>query len=56
MESKFKKGEIVIERIHPTKKLIVADVSNGMYYCKVAGDNKRKPLIYFERDLKTPLQ
>ncbi|MEQ1586983.1 MAG: hypothetical protein ABL895_13935 [Cyclobacteriaceae bacterium] len=56
MESKFKAGEIVYERIRPTLKLIVANCINNLYYCKLHEFPKRKELVYFERELARPHQ
>ncbi|MEO5975539.1 MAG: hypothetical protein ABIS36_22890 [Chryseolinea sp.] len=52
MESKFKEGEIVVERTRPYSKLIITRCDGSLYYCKDVEFNKRKVLVYFERDLK----
>jgi hypothetical protein len=46
-------GEIVIERIRPTNKLIIVRWDNGVYYCRPTwgGEQRRKDLVYLERDL-----
>jgi len=54
MDNKFKAGEIVIERIRPTLKLIVGNCINNLYYCKLKEFPKRKELVYFERELAKP--
>lgn len=51
MENKFKKGEIVKERIRPTQKLIITRCNNRLYYCKIEENPKLKELVYFEREL-----
>ena len=51
METKFKEGEIVFERTHPSQKLIISNFADKLYYCKVYEAPHRKPLVYFERDL-----
>lgn len=49
--NKFSAGEIVYERIYPSKKMVITGYSNGIYYCNVVEDQTRKPLVYMERDL-----
>ena len=51
MESKYKSGEIVIERIRPSLKLIVSRYVDGIYYCFIQERNSKKELVYFEREL-----
>jgi hypothetical protein len=51
METKYKVGEIVFERIRPAQKLIVSYYKNKIYYCKAQEHQHRKELVYFERDL-----
>ena len=51
MENKYKKGEIVFERVRPTQKLIVSRYSEGIYYCKDHEFQMRKELVYTEREL-----
>ena len=52
METKYKTGEVVIERIRPANKLIIVRWDNGVYYCKPTwGASRRKDLVYLERDL-----
>ena len=51
MENKFKSGEIVIERIRPSLKLIVSRYVNGIYYCLIEERSSKKELVYFEREL-----
>ena len=52
MESKYKNGEVVFERIRPTQKLVIRGYLNGIYYCKSQEANTQRELVYFERDLK----
>jgi hypothetical protein len=52
MVTKYKTGDVVIERIHPTNKLIIVRWDNGVYYCKPTWGGRRKDLVYLERDLK----
>jgi hypothetical protein len=52
MEGKYKIGQIVYERIHPNQKLVISHYLNGLYYCRpVDGNQARKPLVYFEKEL-----
>ncbi|HEX6892217.1 MAG TPA: hypothetical protein VF141_16030 [Chryseolinea sp.] len=52
METKYKPGEVVTERIRPTNKLTIVRWENGVYYCKPTwGVQLRKDLVYLERDL-----
>lgn len=55
MESKYKPGEIVRERIRPSLKLIVSRYNNGIYYCLTQERVSKKELVYFERELTTGL-
>jgi len=53
METKYKMGEVVIERIRPTNKMTIVRWDNGVYYCRPTwGSGRRKDLVYLERDLK----
>jgi uncharacterized protein YodC (DUF2158 family) len=51
MESKFKSGEVVFERIRPLLKLIVNRYINGIYYCLIQERQSKRELVYFEREL-----
>lgn len=51
MEHKFKNGEVVLERIRPSQKLIVRDFERNVYYCQDFEYKKRKELTFFEREL-----
>ena len=53
MGNKFKEGEIVVERTRPYSKLVITRCDGTLYYCKDVEFNKRKILVYFERDLKS---
>jgi hypothetical protein len=50
METKYKAGEIVFDRIHPSQKLVVSHHQNNIYYCK-PHEHRHRKLVYFERDL-----
>jgi hypothetical protein len=52
METKYKTGEVVIERIRPSDKLIIVRWENGVYYCRPTwGSQLRKDLVYLEKDI-----
>jgi uncharacterized protein YodC (DUF2158 family) len=51
MENKYKNGEVVIERIRPTLKLMVSRYVNGIYYCLIQERDSKKELVYLEREL-----
>lgn len=51
MENKYKEGDVVMERIHPSQKLVVSYYQDKIYYCKAQEHRHRKELVYFERDL-----
>ena len=52
METKYKMGDVVIERIRPTNKLIIVRWENGIYYCRPTwGSRLRKDLVYLEKDI-----
>jgi len=48
---KYKEGEDVIEKIHPSKKLIIIRYADGIYYCRVPETPNRKELVFFEWEL-----
>lgn len=50
MEGKFKKGDIVYERINPHRKLVVGQLRDGLYYCRLP-ENRRRLFVYQEREL-----
>lgn len=50
MESKYKKGDIVFERIRPTQKLTVKEVLYNVYYCQPE-ESKKRELVFLEHDL-----
>lgn len=51
IENKFKEGDVVYERTHPTQKLIIGRYADRVYYCKALENPTRKELVYFEREL-----
>lgn len=53
MENKFSGGEVVFERIRPSRKLSFRRYAANMYYCRADDDPKRKDLVFFEGELVT---
>ena len=53
METKFNKDDIVYERVNPSRKLIVGDFRDGIYYCR-RPENHRRQFVYQERELMAP--
>lgn len=49
--SKYKPGEIVIERIRPSQKMIIEYYADRVYYCKLQEAPHRKAIAYMEKDL-----
>jgi hypothetical protein len=56
MNTKFKEGEVVFERVRPQQKLIISRFVNNLYYCKTEEDRNQKELTYFERDLISAME
>jgi uncharacterized protein YodC (DUF2158 family) len=52
MENKFKDGDVVYECGRPDQRMVITHFTNGLYYCQVQGNRKRKELVYLERDLR----
>jgi hypothetical protein len=53
IETKFKKNDVVYERVHPTRRLVVEHFTVGLYYCRLPENNQRS-FVYQERELKAP--
>jgi hypothetical protein len=51
IENKFKEGEVVFERTHPARKLVIGHYTDNIYYCKAQENTTRNHLVYFEREL-----
>ena len=51
IESKFKEGDVVVDRARPTQKLVIERYLDQIYYCKDQENPKLKELVYLERDL-----
>ncbi|MBL7859222.1 MAG: hypothetical protein JNM57_16135 [Cyclobacteriaceae bacterium] len=56
VQNKYKEGDIVFERTHPSQKLVVRSYAGGIYYCKDEAFRNRNQLVYFERDLMAAVQ
>jgi hypothetical protein len=54
METKFKKDDIVYERVNPSRKLVVGQFRDGLYYCRLP-ENHRRQFVFQERELKAPV-
>lgn len=50
MEGKFRKDDIVYERINPFRKMVVKHFTNGLYYCHFP-ENMKRLFVYPEREL-----
>jgi uncharacterized protein YodC (DUF2158 family) len=53
MENKYKTGEVVCERIHPTQILIISKYVNGIYYARATDRKSKKELVFLETELKS---
>jgi len=54
METKFKKDDVVYERVNPSSKLVVGDFRDGLYYCRLQ-ENFRRNFVFQERELRGPV-
>ncbi|HMG91026.1 MAG TPA: hypothetical protein VK589_13265 [Chryseolinea sp.] len=55
LKNRYEDGEVVFERIHPSRKLVISSFSNGLYYCELLGGQVKKALVYFERELRSTI-
>jgi hypothetical protein len=53
MESKYKTGDQVFEKMFPNKKMIVMRYVDKLYYCLKDESPKRKEWLFFEKELMT---
>lgn len=51
MQNKFTEGEVVVERIRPTQKLVVKRIAANIYYCMDQNNAHRNFLVYLEHEL-----
>lgn len=54
IETKFKKNDVVYERVNPSRKLVVDRFRDGLYYCRLP-ENHRRHFVFQERELKAPV-
>jgi hypothetical protein len=50
----YKEGTIISAKVDPSLKLKITKYYQRIYYCAVVGDESRKELAYFERELMPP--
>ena len=51
IETKFKKDDIVYERVNPSRQLVVDRFRDELYYCRLP-ENFKRHFVYQERELK----
>ena len=47
----YKEGALVVAKMYPEVRLRIVRYYQRIYYCSVVGDETRKHLVYFEREL-----
>lgn len=52
----FKEGTVITANADPGVKLLIRKYYQRIYYCYVIGDDARKQLAYFERELIPPAE
>jgi hypothetical protein len=52
----YPEGIIITAHVHPTRKLQIKKYYQRIYYCAVLGDEAKKHLVYFERELIPPMK
>jgi hypothetical protein len=50
----YPEGTILSAKISPSVKLKVMSYNQRIYYCCVVGQEDKRPLAYFERELMPP--
>ena len=50
----YPEGAILSAKVDPFIKLKVMSYNQRIYYCTVVGEEGKKPLAYFERELLPP--
>jgi hypothetical protein len=50
----YPNGAVITAKENPSLKLIITKYYQRIYYCAVVGDESRKQLVYFERELMQP--
>lgn len=55
METKLKEGEVVFEKNRPHQKLIITKINGNLFFCETYDDSRRTQLVFYERDLASPV-
>lgn len=53
-DNTYAEGAIVIAKTNPALPLKIMKYYQRIYYCAVVGDDARKLLVYFDRELMSP--
>jgi hypothetical protein len=51
----YAEGTIITAKQNPTLQLKITKYYQRIYYCSAVGDETRKQLVYFERELIPPI-
>ena len=52
----FQEGTLIAAKENPARMLKIMKYNQRIYYCAVVGDEDRKQLAYFERELIPPVK
>jgi hypothetical protein len=55
MDNKFKEGSLITAKSNPDRSLVIGRYFKRIYYCKPIDDPDGKALVYFERELVSPV-
>jgi hypothetical protein len=50
-ENKYKNGDFVVEKMHPSRKLVIRRYVDRIYYCRDTAVRDGNDLVFFEREL-----
>jgi hypothetical protein len=50
----FPEGTLITAKENPSLNLKIMKYNQRIYYCAIVGDESKKPLVYFERELIPP--
>jgi hypothetical protein len=50
----YPEGSFITAKVAPSVQLKIVAYKQRIYYCAVVGDEERKQLAYFERELISP--
>jgi hypothetical protein len=50
----YAEGAFITAKENPSLRLKINKYYQRIYYCEVVGDEQRKQLAYFERELRSP--